>query len=168
MRRDWEAANPLPRDEAAWTQWSKQSFAKVEKWMDQGHGECWFSQAKFALELRRSILHMHEHRYEVGRFVIMANHCHLVIRPFDSFELENEIGSIKSVTARFINSNAKRSGLLWQQESYDRIVRDAEHLYRVVQYIGRNPKMSGVEPKKWFRWMNPSWEVRGCGFCDAV
>jgi hypothetical protein len=48
-----------------------------------------------------------------------------------------------------------------QQESYDRIVRDEEHLYRVVQYIGRNPSMAGIPRERWLRWIDPSWRAAG-------
>ena len=49
-----------------------------------------FDSRKYAAELRRAILHFHEQRYEVGCFVIMANHCHLVIRPLGEYELKRE------------------------------------------------------------------------------
>ncbi|HSG71752.1 MAG TPA: hypothetical protein VLA12_15120, partial [Planctomycetaceae bacterium] len=41
---------------------------------------------------------------------------------------------MKGYVARQANQILGRSGRLWAQESYDRIIRDAEHLYRVVQY----------------------------------
>ena len=56
------------------------------------------------------------------------------------------------------------SGELWQQECYDRIVRDEEQLYRVVQYIGRNPYKAKTPRSKWFRWMNPKWIATGWNF----
>lgn len=166
MRREWEHKHPPPRDEATWTEFAKTVFRQVEKWMDSGYGACWFKDADHAAELHRSILHFHSLRYEIGCFVIMANHCHLVIRPFDSFELEDEIGSIKSVTSRTINRRAQSEGSLWQQESYDRIIRDEEHLYRVVQYIGSNPRLAGIPKASWHRWMNPAWLQLGWDFED--
>lgn len=164
LRRDWELKYPPPRNEAAWTLWAKQSFKKVETWMDAGHGACWFNQTKYADELQRSILHFHGKRYEVGCLTLMANHCHLIIRPFDNVSLEDETGSIKNVTTQFINKHESRSGRLWQQEFYDRIVRDDEHLFRVVRYVGSNPADAGIPPERWRRWMNPSWIAAGWDF----
>jgi len=191
MRREWEHRNSLARttvawppgpcalphgpgahattvlhDEAAWTEYAKTVFRKVERWMDAGHGECWFRQPQYADELHRTILHFHEARYEIGCFVIMANHCHLVIRPFDDCELEEEVGSMKSVTANFVNKREERRGSLWQQESYNRIIRDEEHLYRVVQYIGINPRQAGIAHEDWNRWINPKWQALGWDFHD--
>ena len=166
MRREWERSNPPPRMEAAWTEYAKTEFRKVEQWMDAGHGNCWFRQPQYAAELSRAILHFHEQRYDVGCFVIMPNHCHLVMRPFEGCELEVEVGAMKSVVANFVNKHEARQGDLWQQESYDRIIRDPEHLYRVVQYIGANPRQAGMPPDTWNRWMSPCWQTLGWDFHD--
>jgi putative transposase len=166
MRREWEARYPPPRDEETWTAYAKAVFHKVEKWMDAGYGKCWFRHEEYGNELQRTILHFHEQRYEIGCFVIMTNHCHVVIRPFDNFELEDEIGAMKNISAIFVNKRESLSGELWQQESYDRIIRDEEHLYRVVQYIGANPQRAGVPRESWRRWINPNWQVKGWDFHD--
>jgi REP element-mobilizing transposase RayT len=166
MRREWERQNPPPRNEKTWTEYARTVFRAVEKWMDAGYGACWFRLEPYAQELHRSILHFHQQRYEIGCFVIMANHCHLVIRPFESIELEDEIGSMKSVSANFINKRERLDGQVWQQESYDRIIRDEEHLYRVVQYIGLNPHRAGLREQDWHRWINPQWQAAGWTFHD--
>jgi REP element-mobilizing transposase RayT len=166
MRRDWEHRNQPPRSEAAWTNYAKVAFRMLEEWLDAGHGKCWFRRQLYAAELRRAILHFHDNHYEVGCFVIMANHCHLVICPFGDFDLEEQVGAMKSVVANFINKSEGRRGPLWQQESYDRIVRDEEHLYRVAQYIGTNPCRAGLSREAWDRWINPRWQTLGWDFHD--
>jgi len=55
----------------------------------------------------------------------------------------------------------------WTQECYDRIIRDDEHLYRVVQYIGSNPAKAGLPEVHWQRWFNPEWETIGWKFDDG-
>jgi len=166
MRREWELRHPPPRNEAIWATFARDIFHHVERWMDAGEGACWFRQAQYADELQRAILHFHGQRYEVGCFVVMANHCHLAIRPFDGYDLENEVGAMKSVAANFVNKREGRRGELWQQESYDRIIRDAEHLYRVVQYIVANPLRAGTPRDAWRRWINPHWQALGWDFHD--
>jgi len=91
----------------------------------------------------------------------MANLCHLIIRPIESYTLEDELKSIKSVSARFVNKRESMSGQRWQQESYDHIIRDEKHLYRIVQYIGSNPQRASLPQKKWHRWINPEWRSLG-------
>ena len=164
MRRAWEREHPSPRDEATWTEYARKVFRMVEAAMDAGSGRCWLSHREYAKQLQRSILHWHEQRYEVGCLVIMANHCHLTMRPFQGYALEHELGSIKRTTARLINNRESLSGQLWQQECYDRIIRDEEHLYRVVQYIGRNPHRAGIPRNLWCRWLNPKWIDAGWKF----
>ena len=92
MRRAWEQQHPPPREEATWVLLAKTLFRTAEKWMDAGYGKCRFRDDAYADELHRRILHFHMQRYEIGCFVIMANHCHLVIRPLELFDLRTRIG----------------------------------------------------------------------------
>ena len=164
LKKEFEATRSRPDVPKEWDAFAKQIFALVDKWLDAGHGSCWFKQDRFARELIRAILHFQNQRYFVSSYVVMANHCHLTIRPFSGFDLEAVLGSIKSVVAHFINRSTGRDGNLWQQESFDRIIRDEEHLYRVIQYIGNNPRNAGLPPNRWRRWVHPDWERLGWGF----
>lgn len=164
IREDWERKHPPPRTEQSWIQYATSVFEFTEKMLDAGFGRCWFQQSNYAAELERSLLHYHQKRYELGCFVVMVNHCHLTMRPFDNIELEDEIGAIKRTVARYVNQHESLSGALWHQECYDRIIRDEEHLYRVVQYIGGNPRKANVPVKNWHRWINPEWEAAGWHF----
>lgn len=96
----------------------------------------------------------------------MANHCHVVMRPFEGVRLENEVGMIKRLTAGAINESEGLQGELWQQESYDRIIRDGEHLWRVLQTVGANPRRAGLSETNWNRWINPEWAALGWKFVD--
>jgi putative transposase len=44
-----------------------------------------------------------------------------------------------------------RTGRFWEHESYDRLVRDRNELYRVVQYILQNPVKVGLR-QHWQDW----------------
>ncbi|MAT72094.1 MAG: hypothetical protein CMJ58_21520 [Planctomycetaceae bacterium] len=165
LRREWRRRNPDP-DAASVAAHAREIFRHVEAWIDAGAGACWFRRPQYAAELRRALLCQHGARYELGCFVNMANHCHAVIRPFDQFRLEREVGVIKRLAAGAINEAEGLEGRLWQQESYDRIIRDEEHLWKVIQYIGANPRRAGVPAKQWDRWINPEWEALGWSFVD--
>ncbi|QDT35542.1 transposase [Thalassoglobus polymorphus] len=168
IRREWLHRYPHPRDEDCWIEYAKTMFRRQERIMDASYGCCLLGQSEYAEELHRAILHFHEKRYEIGCFVVMANHCHLIIRPFNGFELENELGAIKRASSRFICEREKVPGPLWQDESYDRIIRDEEHLWRVVQYIGRNPLVAKIPKSSWHRWLNPAWKECGWKFEDEI
>ena len=167
MRTYWEAKHPEPRSEEAWKEYAKTVTSSVDKWLDQGAGACHFKRKEFADELSRSVLHFQDEQYFVSCYVVMPNHCHLVIRPHEGFDLENILGSIKRVVSRFVNEENGTSGKFWQQECFDRIIRDEEHLYHVVQYIGNNPRIAGLPDSQWFRWVHPQWEKNGWGFREV-
>ncbi|MFN7875240.1 MAG: transposase [Pirellula sp.] len=166
MRREWESKHLEPRSEAAWEDYAKSVANRVNEWLDQGAGECHFKNPIFANELARSILHFQNEQYHVASYVVMPNHCHLIMRPFSGFQLEELVKAIKDVTSRFVNRALRRKGELWQQESFDRIVRDELHLYQAIQYIGNNPRMVGLPESLWFRWVDPAWEAVHWGFRD--
>jgi REP element-mobilizing transposase RayT len=94
----------------------------------------------------------------------MPNHVHALIKPVGEYELADILRDMKGYVARRTNEELGRSGVLWEQESYDRIIRDEEHLYRVVQYIGRNPGMAGLPESAWYRWIDPRWVRAGWRF----
>jgi putative transposase len=166
LRRDWEARHPPPRSDQDWESYARQATVKAERWLDEGHGASYFAEPRFAEVLLEAILFFQDRRYFVSCFTIMPNHCHLVIRPFPSHTVETILQVCKGYTASRVNRLLERKGTLWQEESYDRIVRDEEHLRKVVQYIGRNPKSAGISQKQWIRWIHPSWRQAGWGFED--
>ncbi|MCL4204902.1 MAG: transposase [Pirellulaceae bacterium] len=110
---------------------------------------------------------LHEHDdsgYGLDCYVVMPNHVHVILRPLvpRSFPLEKLIQRCKGSSSYEINLHLQQSGTLWQRESFDRIIRDEEHLYRAIQYIGRNPEkaaLSGAEARLWMRpaWVAPGW-----------
>ena len=167
LRAEWERAHPVPRSEQDWEEYARRFTQQVERWLDEGYGECHFNERCYVEDLVERIKHFHGSRYFLSCFVIMPNHFHLVIAPFGEHRLEELLGAMKGVNARHINQSLGRNGKLWEEESYDRIVRDAEHLWRVVQYVGRNPRLAGRHDESdWRRWIHPDWVASGWDFCD--
>ena len=81
-------------------------------------------------------------------------------------ELEDLLQGVKSMTSRAIRAVGGISGSLWQQESYARIIRDEEHLWRVIQYIGGNPRQAGLPLESTPRWIDPDGQTLGWNFRD--
>jgi len=96
----------------------------------------------------------------------MPNHVHAVVHPLipDGHPLEKIEQSWKAFASREINRRRGTNGSLWFEESFDRIVRDAEHLYRCVQYIGRNPAKAGLGEGDATTWVRPEWDELRWGF----
>jgi REP element-mobilizing transposase RayT len=165
-REIWERNHPEPRNEDDWRQLARDITTRTESWMDEGYGECVLRDPTLADEVSKSLLHFQDERYLTFCFAVMHNHVHLVINPLGEFELEDILESSKGFISRQVNTHLGRSGTLWAQESYDQIIRDEEHLYRVVQYIGRNPAKAGYPRDLWVRWIHPEWEQAGWRFQD--
>ncbi len=132
--------------------------------MDAGFGSCVLRHRELAEEVASSLRYFQHDRCFTACFVIMPNHVHAVMKPLGSEELEDVLQSIKRFSSRKLNALLGRGGKLWEQESYDQIIRDERHLYRVIQYIGQNPQKAGLPPSDWVRWIAPEWENVGWAF----
>jgi putative transposase len=133
-------------------------MAKHERWLDDGHGDCQLKRKELAQLVANSMHYFDGERYELNAYVVMHNHVHVILRPFSSkSSLEDILGSWKQFSARQINELIGRSGTLWQDECYDRIIRDEEHLYRCLQYVGSNPSKVGGRREHYCCWIRPAW-----------
>ncbi len=89
-------------------------------------------------------MHFDGERWQVGDFVIMPNHVHLLVVMMGGYELEKVLYSVKRFSAGKINEAVSRNGRFWQKEYYDHIVRDVAELYRIRRYIENNPPKAGL------------------------
>ena len=73
-------------------------YQRIEYWLDQGMGSCVLGKDQASLSIHRSMQHFHSTRYELGASVVMPNHVHCIVRPFESpsYELEDILGGWKS------------------------------------------------------------------------
>lgn len=163
IRSDWERRHPPPRSVEQEDEIAREIRERAERWLDQGMGSCRLREAGVA-DMVVALLHFQDARYDLGSFVIMPNHVHLIVRPLDAarYDLEDILQSWKGYTARRIG--VLGDGRLWQEESYDHIIRDEASLYRVVQYIGQNPRLARLNADEYRLWIRPEWEQIGWGF----
>jgi hypothetical protein len=162
----WERTNPPPRTERQWHEFAREITQRTERWMDEGYGECYFRDAANAKLMSDACLHFQDQRHFTSCYCVMPNHCHAVLKPLGEYELEDILDGWKGYVGFQINKRLGRHGAVWEGESHDRIVRDEEHLFRVIQYIGNNPRKAGLPPEQWHRWIHPDWQAGGWGFRD--
>jgi type I restriction enzyme R subunit len=127
--------------EADQRSFERENARKLFRCLDECHGACVLRQPGLAMIVRDALLFFDKQRYELGDFVVMPNHVHLLIAPRAEWELEALMQSLKRYCARQINSALKRKDTsLWQKGFYDHIVRDEAELRRCGEYIRLNPE----------------------------
>jgi putative transposase len=80
---------------------------------------------------------------------VMPDHVHILIRPNDGMEMSRVLKGIKGVTARLINQARGTRGHVWQDESWDRIVRDEREFTEKLNYMLNNPVAKGLVQNPW-------------------
>jgi REP element-mobilizing transposase RayT len=80
----------------------------------------------------------------------MPDHVHLILTPLTD-ELLREVNSlfkimkaIKGASAHVINRVVGSSGTVWQEESFDHVLRSSESLDDKIQYVLQNPVRRGL------------------------
>ena len=122
---------------------------RLEAALDAGAGSCLLRDPRAAAIVGQAVRHFAGDRYRLAAWCVMPNHVHAVVNPLGGNDLAPITHSIKSFTANRINRAFGRSGRVWQDESYDRLIRDAEELRRQVDYVRRNPAKAGLRGWRW-------------------
>jgi hydroxymethylpyrimidine/phosphomethylpyrimidine kinase len=105
----------------------------------------------------------HGTKLMVHGVVVMPDHVHMVFTPLrdengNVFGLAEIMRGIKGASARHINRLLDRSGKVWQEEYFDRILRSNESAHRKVEYICDNPLRKGlVEGADDYPWLWREW-----------
>lgn len=168
LRREWERQHPPPRDEQQLQSLARQSMRLTEQWLDQGIGSCRLKGEAPSKCVSESLHRFDGQRYELGSFVIMPNPIHAIVRPFGKTDdsLEQILKGWKGYSEIQLNRHFGLTGRLWQEESFDRIIRDEEHLLQAIRYIGANPAKAGLPCESICRWIKPEWTELGYRFED--
>jgi REP element-mobilizing transposase RayT len=88
-------------------------------------GACPLARPEVAAIVERALLHFRRERHALHAWAVLPNHAHAVVTPFERYELSGVLHSWRSFTASRINRELGRSGRLWQEESFDHLVRSA-------------------------------------------
>ena len=96
-----------------------------------------------------------EVRYHVSDFVVMPNHAHVMVCFLAGTRLRDQCYSWKHFTAGKINKLLGRTGEFWQSESFDHLVRDADHFHRFRKYIAENREKAGLKPDEAIHYQCP-------------
>ena len=124
---------------------------KIESYLDKGIGDCYLRQKSVAQLVLDALEFFHNERYKLYALCIMPNHVHLLYRPFEGYVLEKILHSWKSYTGTKTNELLHRSGIFWQKEYYDHLVRNQQEFDRILKYILENPEKAGLKDWPWVK-----------------
>ena len=100
-----------------------------------------------------------EKKLFVHVIVVMPDHVHMIFEPLRDaegyvFTLAEILNPIKGVSAHGINKLLGRSGNVWQDESFDHVLRSDEKLTSKIEYVRANPVRRGLvtQPSD-YRWL---------------
>ena len=145
---------------------------RLERLLDAGFGSRVLLRPEAARIIIETWLRFDQERYRLLAFVVMPNHCHVLIECLDSCPLWKIVNSWKSYTARWINANVlgqkedkkttedsrpggrrsqRGSQAFWQRDYWDRFIRDERHFDVTKMYIESNPVAAGLvkNPVDW-------------------
>ena len=137
---------------------------KIEACLDAGRGECWLQDARIGELVAGALRFFHGQRYELGPWVVMPNHVHVLVRPLGTQLLDQIVQSWKGFTAREANKLLNRTGdAFWAREYYDHLVRDNAERARLADYIHDNPVKAGL-CGRWEDWVWSSAHEKHAGW----
>jgi REP element-mobilizing transposase RayT len=129
---------------------------------------CKASRIPFTPEARDAILqhclHDHATRYDLHAAVVMPDHVHLLLTPLPDkkgwpYSLPAILKQLKGASARTVNKLLHSGGPVWQEESFDHILRSQQSFEEKLEYLRQNPVRRGLVKKpedyKWL-WIDQS------------
>jgi len=136
----WLRLNPEPHTDSQRREYHERFTQTVNRWLDAGYGRCILARPDCRAVMEASLLHFDGVRYDLGRFVVMPNHVHAIVAPISEHQLSQILHTWKSFTAHQFSRVLALGGRIWHRESFDHIVRSAEHLAKFEAYIRNNPE----------------------------
>lgn len=123
---------------------------------NESNGPTWLSNEKVAEIVVESLHYYNRCYYELYAYTVMSNHVHIVFRHLEkNYDVDLPVTSIlkniKSYTGKKANQLLHRKGKFWQNESFDRVIRNENELENKIRYTLYNPVKAGLITD-WNQW----------------
>lgn len=138
-KKSWLRNNPEPWDTGTEEEYHTKFTHRVDQWLDAGSGSCVLRDPKFAEIVAKAFRFFDGARYDMASFVVMPNHVHTLFQLRGEHRLQNIVKSWKGYTAREINKRLSEKGTFWQEDYWDRMIRNERHFAKCWDYIHINP-----------------------------
>ncbi|HXP85811.1 MAG TPA: transposase [Bryobacteraceae bacterium] len=142
----WRLHGSLPANRSFPATDSGQAFLNMDPILDVARtGPLYLAMPKIARVVIDALHYRdrHLHHLQLHSFVVMPNHVHVLMTLL--VEVSKVTQSLKRFTARECNRILGLTGQpFWQDESYDRLVRNQAEFQRIANYIEMNPVKAGL------------------------
>jgi REP element-mobilizing transposase RayT len=121
-------------------------FGLFDKYLENNlNGNHWLKNDDIAKMIVDAIHFRDGKQYDLICYTIMSNHIHLVFTVLnEDINLYTILQRLKQFTATQANKILNKTGSFWQEESYDRVVRNESELTRIISYVLNNPVKIGL------------------------
>lgn len=144
-RDQWLLHNPKPWSAEVEAEYHLRFSQQIDQWLDTGLGSCLLRDPETRRILEGALMHFDRDRHFHHAWVIMPNHVHCLTTLHAEAKMEKVVQSWKGFSATSINKHLHREGPLWQEDYFDRLIRDEEHFTNCARYIRRNPQKAGLK-----------------------
>lgn len=131
---------PKPWDRSTEILFDRQFTSAMDSYLDNGLGSCVLAHPSVRQVLVDALDHFHNERYHMLAYVVMPNHVHMLLMPYDDYSLKSIMSSLKKFTARSINKITGTVGSLWEEDYFDVLIRSYNHYAGRLDYIRNNPR----------------------------
>jgi REP element-mobilizing transposase RayT len=124
---------------------------RVEAYLDAGHGDCWLNDPRIAELVQDALRFFDGPRYRLHGWVVMPNHVHALFTPLTGYSVASVVGSWKSFTSKRANTFLDRDGQFWQDDHFDRFLRNLDQFESTLWYIAHSPVAARLcaRPEDW-------------------
>ena len=137
-------ADSLPKEALLKLRGAERAESLRDELLDQGLGVCWLRSDRIARIVGDAFLVFDGERYRLHAWTIMPNHVHVLLTVLPATPLGTIVSSWKRFTARKANSEISRIGAFWQDDYWDRFIRNNDHFAATESYIDLNPVKAGL------------------------
>ncbi len=117
---------------------------RVQHYLDQGCGSCVLIEPRCATIVQDALKFLDGRAFDLRAWVVMPNHVHFLAFFQEGQSLIKALHSLKSFTAHEIVKAYPNMVPCWQQETFDRYIRNEDHYLDMVEYIHQNPVKAGL------------------------
>ena len=115
---------------------SREKEYKIDQYIDLSTKGCYLN-GDVLEYLKEFFISKDKSFYDLVSFTVMPNHVHILFKQNE--ELQKIMKILKGSTSFNINKILERKGTFWEENYYDKVIRDEAHFDTVYEYIKNNP-----------------------------